>query len=202
VIVPVPFGARPLEEALDDEADGFAAAAESWTPSDDPHVWVFDLRAGALRRSESRSARLVLRSLIGAYAPELSGRLAFGRRPGGKPLARTPDGSRRFRSFNASHSHGVLAVAIAPSHARAAEVGVDVEVADGAPPSDRAALRAWVTTEARLKCVGVGLGAHDTPDVRRAVAMTSVANLGSRWRTRVAGDGSGWPELELALAWA
>jgi hypothetical protein len=225
VIVPVRFAeGRPLSDALRGAAGRFATVAASWTPSDRPHVWVFDLRSGSrgwrpapadyaeavraeamrpVRRAEFLTSRLALRALIQAYAPGLAPPLRFACRPGGKPLVRTACGARCFRRFNVSHSHGVLAVAIVPARAPETEVGVDLEVlTDGGGE-----LSAWVSAEARLKCIGVGLGAmEDTPDVMRASAATSVADLRAEWRGRLGQAGpsvcSGWPELELALAWS
>jgi hypothetical protein len=229
---------RPLPQALSAAAARFAGAAERWRPGDRPHVWVFDLRpvlgaprsrlldgrpeAGWLssgegrradamrpaRRAEFLSGRMVLRSLIRAYAAALfaspSSPLRFSTRPGGKPLVRTADGLRSFRTFNASTSHGILAAAIAPSREPETEVGIDVEVVGG---PDRSGLRSWVGAEARLKCVGVGLGSVEAaPDVARALAATSLADLSAEWRGGLDRAGpsvrSDWPELELALAWS
>jgi 4'-phosphopantetheinyl transferase len=140
-----------------------------------------DERARAQRMLGARAARrwarsrAVLRALLGRYLHVDPGALRFGVAAHGKPAVADVAGSL---SFNLSHSGAVAVYALALD----TEVGVDVEVARrpvdvvaiarrtlGAAQARRlAALRAdererefrrsWVRREARLKCLGAGIG--------------------------------------------
>lgn len=136
-------------------------------------------RAAAMRRPGAAAhwvaARWALRHVLARHLNEEPAgiELAFG--PHGKPrLAKAPERLR----FNLSHSGGIALVGVSREH----EVGVDVEqvkpgrdvvaLAERAlPPEDVAAMREapdeqraevfhrhWARHEARLKCLGVGLG--------------------------------------------
>ncbi|MFN7570998.1 MAG: 4'-phosphopantetheinyl transferase family protein [Betaproteobacteria bacterium] len=133
----------------------------------------------AARRVEVLHGRAALKRLLADYA-DLSPRdVTFVRKAGGKPAARTLTG-RRLPSFNISHSHGLLVVAVVDGDI---EIGVDVERWTPAlvedidalanshftagqhaeyrrlPSSCRpdAFLRLWTLKEAVLKATGVGL---------------------------------------------
>ena len=124
-----------------------------------------------------RRARAVLRALLASYLQRDASSLRFRAGAHGKPELTDPANARA--SFNLSHSGHTALYAFAAS----TPVGVDVEgprrafdaVAIAArelgheqaqrlralPPAERERefLRAWVRHEARLKCLGLGLGA-------------------------------------------
>jgi 4'-phosphopantetheinyl transferase len=126
-----------------------------------------------------RRSRAVLRSLLGRYLDVEAGSLCFGAGVNGKPELIEPAGTQL--SFNLSHSGRTALYAFASSGA----VGVDVEGPRRAfdvlaiasrelgseeaqrlselAPSEREHefLRSWVRHEARLKCLGIGLGAAE-----------------------------------------
>jgi 4'-phosphopantetheinyl transferase len=141
-------------------------------------------RAEQMRRPGARdrwiAARWTLRQVLARYLDEEPARIELARGPHGKPrLARRPERLR----FNLSHSGEVALVALSGEH----EVGVDVErirpnrdlaaLAERAfGDEDLAALRAasveeraavfhrrWARHEARLKCLGIGLGEGRPP---------------------------------------
>lgn len=136
-------------------------------------------RAAAVRRPGAAArwvaARWALRHVLARYLDEGPAGIELALGPHGKPrLAQAPERLR----FNLSHSGGIALVAVSREH----EVGVDVErveprrdvtaLAERAlPPEDVAAVREasaeeradvfhrhWARHEARLKCLGVGLG--------------------------------------------
>lgn len=136
-------------------------------------------RAAAMRRPGAAAhwvaARWALRHVLARYLDEEPAEIELALDPHGKPeLAQAPERLR----FNLSHSGGIALVAVSREH----EVGVDVEqvragrdavaLAERAlPPEDVAAVRGapdeeraevfhrhWARHEARLKCLGVGLG--------------------------------------------
>jgi 4'-phosphopantetheinyl transferase len=142
-------------------------------------------RAGRLRRAEDAArwtaARWALRTVLGRYLGEPPESIPLEPEEHGKPrLARDPERL----CFNLSHSAGLALVAVA----RDLEVGVDVErvnpgrdvlaLADraldpeaaarvrAAAPGDRvwAFYAAWTAHEARLKCLGTGLGTRPGAD--------------------------------------
>lgn len=137
--------------------------------------------AGFLREDATGrwvAARWALRRVLARYLGHPAPEIALEPGENGKPqLANRSSGLR----FNLSHSSDLALVAIAPDR----EVGVDVEqiepvrdllalaeralapdaVAEirAAPPADRphAFYRAWTRHEARVKCLGIGLGGRD-----------------------------------------
>jgi 4'-phosphopantetheinyl transferase len=131
-----------------------------------------------------RRSRAVLRSLLGRYLDLEAGSLCFGEGAHGKLELIDPADTRL--SFNLSHSGRTALYAFATSNA----VGVDIEGPRRAfdalaiaareldsdeaqrlralAPSERERefLRSWVRHEARLKCLGIGLGAADGREER------------------------------------
>jgi 4'-phosphopantetheinyl transferase len=135
-------------------------------------------RAASFLREDSYrrwvAARWALRQVLAEYLDEPAAEIALEEGENGKPrLSR----SRKF-AFNLSHSAGIALVAVTEGR----EVGVDVEAIEAGQdlialaeralePEAAAAVRAatldrrpavfyvaWVRHEARLKCLGVGLG--------------------------------------------
>lgn len=164
-------------------------------PAAEVHVW----RAGA------ESADRTLQRVLARYLGEAPGEIALAAGERGKPrLAKDPERL----AFNLSHSDGLALIAVSQGR----EVGVDVErikperdmvaVAERAlAAADADAVRAagdserprvfhqlWARHEARLKCLGVGLG--PTPD--RSPAPVAVETLpidrGYAAAVAVAGD--------------
>ena len=136
-------------------------------PAGEVHVW-----RASLERVSSETA---LRRVLGRYLGEAPAGIELARGEHGKPrLAEEPDRL----AFNLSHSGELALIAVA----RGREVGVDVErekterdlvaIAERAlAPEAAAAVREaaesertrlfyelWAQHEARLKCLGVGLG--------------------------------------------
>jgi 4'-phosphopantetheinyl transferase len=176
-------GVHIWRAALDDP--GWPGAAE--LPSQERERAVGFLRAEPARRWVA--ARWALRQVLGAYleVPPAAVELEVGEH--GKPRLRNVEGPE----FNLSHSEGLALVAVC-----ACEVGVDVEAIEperdlvvlaeralsaeaaaavrAAPSSQRPALfyAAWTRHEARLKCLGSGLGAAAAEDGAVAVATLEV----------------------------
>lgn len=134
--------------------------------------------ASFLREEPGRrwaAARWALRRVLESYLEEPAASIELELGDNGKPRLRNRDGIE----FNLSHSNGLALVAVA----EAREVGVDVELIEpgrdlvalaerALPQDDAAAVRAaseserpivfyaaWTRHEARLKCLGTGLGA-------------------------------------------
>jgi 4'-phosphopantetheinyl transferase len=121
------------------------------------------------------ASRWLLRGVLGRYLGEEPAAVALADGEREKPRLRDPDARLR---FNLSHSDAVALVAVSADR----EVGVDVErvverrdpvalaarelsdadvdAVRAAPPERRAAVfhRVWACHEARLKCLGLGLG--------------------------------------------
>jgi len=121
------------------------------------------------------AARWALRRVLEDYLGEPAAEIELELGDNGKPRLRNRDGI----GFNLSHSNGLALVAVAEER----EVGVDVELIEpgrdlvalakrALPQEDAAAVRAaseseraavfyaaWTRHEARLKCLGTGLGA-------------------------------------------
>lgn len=142
-------------------------------------------RAAAFLRDDAArrwvASRWALRQVLSRYLDEPAAAIALELGENGKP--QLADRSSRLR-FNLSHSGDLALVAVAPDR----EVGVDVEqiepardllalaeraLAPAAAAEIRAAApaeqplafhRAWTRHEARLKCLGVGLGGTDTSE--------------------------------------
>ncbi|HET7454051.1 MAG TPA: 4'-phosphopantetheinyl transferase superfamily protein [Solirubrobacterales bacterium] len=143
------------------------------------------LREGAGRRWVA--ARWALRRTLAGYLGRETVEIALETDRQGKPRLRDGDGGGL--RFNLSHSGGLALVAVTERRA----VGVDVEtiaprqnlvaLAERSLPAEEAAAvraaaperrldafyTAWVRHEARLKCLGTGLGAPAPP------AATSIA---------------------------
>ncbi len=157
--------------------------------------------ASFLREEPGRrwvAARWALRRVLENYLEEPAAEIALELGDNGKPRLRNGDGIE----FNLSHSNGLALVAVAAGR----EVGVDVELIEpgrdlvalaerALDPDDVAAVRdasdaerptvfyaAWTRHEARLKCLGTGLGAslQSTPsegENRRLAGNTVVENV-------------------------
>jgi 4'-phosphopantetheinyl transferase len=156
--------------------------------------------ASFLREEPGRrwvAARWALRRVLEGYLGEPATEIELEPGDNGKPRLRDRDGIE----FNLSHSSGLALVAVAEGR----EVGIDVELIEpgrdpvalaerALDPDDAAAVRAaseserpavfyaaWTRHEARLKCLGTGLGAtanlHSTPPevANRRLARESAA---------------------------
>jgi 4'-phosphopantetheinyl transferase len=136
-------------------------------------------RAAAMRRPGAAghwvAARWALRYVLARYLDEEPGAIELALDPQGKP--RLADAPERLH-FNLSHSGGLALVALCAE----LEVGVDLELVQperdavalaerGLPVEDAATVQTapeaeramvfhqyWADLEARLKCLGVGLG--------------------------------------------
>ena len=135
--------------------------------------------ASFLREEPGRrwvAAHWALRRVLENYLDEPAASIELELGDDGKPHLRNRDGIE----FNLSHSSGLALVAVAAGR----EVGVDVELIEpgrdlialaerALEPEDAAAVRAasesqrpavfyaaWTRHEARLKCLGTGLGAN------------------------------------------
>jgi 4'-phosphopantetheinyl transferase len=161
-------------------------------------------RAGKMRQSVAArwiAARWSLRYVLARYLEEEPSAIELALGPHGKPrLATSPERLR----FNLSHSGEIALVALSVEH----EVGVDVErvrprrdavaLAERAlGPEDVAVVQAataeermvvfhqrWACHEARLKCLGVGLGAAG-PEEPGPVAVEAI-DLGSGYAAAIA----------------
>jgi 4'-phosphopantetheinyl transferase len=178
------------------------------------HVWRVGLeaRGSAGREAARRALRILLARYLGEDGPEAI-ELALG--PRGKP--RLADRPERL-AFNLSHSGALALVAVGVG----AEVGVDVErlrprrdlaalarrvlapaavaAVEAAPAERREAVfyAAWTRHEARVKCLGGGLGA---PPTEEPVALSTLAP-GPGYAGAVAVAGSEQPRLRLwDFAW-
>ena len=169
-------------------------------------------RAAGFLRAEVRerwvASRWALRGVLARYLGEEPAAIELAEGEHGKPrLARDPSRLR----FNLSHSGRLALVAIC----REREVGVDVEEIAGRgnlvalaeralAAEDVAAVRAadederaavfhdrWARHEARLKCLGVGLGG---PAREMPVTVTSL-RPGDGYAAAVAVEGSEQPSL-------
>lgn len=99
------------------------------------------------------AARWALRRILEHYLDQPAAAIELEVAERGKPRLR---GDSEFE-FNLSHSAGLALVAV--THGR--PVGVDVELIASRRPL--AFYEDWVRKEARLKCLGVGLGAPPPP---------------------------------------
>jgi hypothetical protein len=115
--------------------------------------------ASERRRVRWERSRGALRALLAIRLDADPAALRFARGPHGKPAlavgARVHGASAqaRYPRFNMSHSHGLMLVALSAT----GEVGVDIErVRARHTPGF---LRTWTLREARVKCLGTGLGA-------------------------------------------
>ena len=150
--------------------------------------------ASFLREEPGRrwvAARWALRRVLEGYLGEPAAEIELELGDDGKPRLRNRDGIE----FNLSHSNGLALVAVAEGR----EVGVDVELIEpgrdlvalaerALGPDDAAAVRAasdaerptvfyaaWTRHEARLKCLGTGLGA--TTNLRSSTSEVSDRRL-------------------------
>lgn len=159
------------------------------------------LRPGAARRWVA--ARWALRRTLALYLDRPAAQIELEQDERGKPRLRDGDGGLE---FNLAHSAGLALVAVTTGRV----VGIDVEMiaprenplalAERALPAAEAAAvraapsarqldafyRAWVRHEARLKCLGTGLG---TPARDEAVAIAAV-ETGPEYAAAVAVAGS------------
>ncbi|MFJ5551355.1 4'-phosphopantetheinyl transferase family protein [Streptomyces sp. NPDC093225] len=154
------------------EVDGLTEQARSVLSADEHARWT-RLRTEAARRRHL-GARLLCRSVLGAYSNTPPHRLTFTRGDFGRPeLFPNPSGLR----FNLSHTKGLIACVVSDG----LPCGVDVERMDVDPnvvgyvverftPAERARLEAadparrarefldvWVLKEAYTKALGAGL---------------------------------------------
>lgn len=120
-------------------------------------------------------SRGVLRVLLGRYLDRDPRELRFAAGLHGKPALR--DGCNRTMlsteglRFNLSHSDELMLVAVTTGR----EVGVDVEVARKRRTVEL--LRAWTVREARVKCLGMGLGSAPVAPADDPVAAVWTAEL-------------------------
>jgi 4'-phosphopantetheinyl transferase len=159
------------------------------------------LRPGVARRWVA--ARWALRRTLARYLDQPAPEIALAADERGKP--RLEDGSGGLQ-FNLSHSDGLALVAVTEQR----EVGVDVEAIAprqdlvalaerGLPAEAAAAVRAappdqqlgafyvaWVRHEARLKCLGTGLGSPAPP----TATATAPLDVGPGYAAAVAVLGS------------
>jgi 4'-phosphopantetheinyl transferase len=190
-------GVHIWRAALDE--DGWPSPEE--LPPDDQRRAERFLRRGAARRWAA--SRWALRRTLAQYLDQPAAQIGFESDERGKPRLRDGDGRLE---FNLSHSAGLALIAVTAERA----VGIDVEVvaprenpvalAERAlPPEEAAAVRtadseqqlgafykAWVRHEARLKCLGTGLG---SPPPSEAVAIATV-EVGPEYEAAVAVAGS------------
>jgi 4'-phosphopantetheinyl transferase len=172
-------------------------------------------RAAAMQRPGAAAhwvaARWALRHVLAHYLDEEPAGIELALGPHGKPgLAQAPERLR----FNLSHSGGIVLVAVSREH----EVGVDVEqvkamrsavalaeralpaedvaAVRGAPDEERAQVfhRHWARHEARLKCLGIGLGGAQPP-VPAPVALSDL-DLGPGYAAAVAVAAAELPPLQ------
>lgn len=113
-------------------------------------------RAAAFLREEAAkrwvAARWALRQVLGHYV---------GEDPAGIELEIGEYGKPRLRGgprFNLSHSEGIALVAVCDR-----EVGVDVEAVKPQARRPAALCVTWTRYEARVKCIGTGLGSPPPP---------------------------------------
>ena len=172
-------------------------------------------RAEKMRRGVAArwvAARWALRHVLARYLAQEPAAIELALCPHGKPrLAQAPERLR----FNLSHSGEIALVAVSGEH----EVGVDVErvrsgrdavaLADRAlGPRDVEAVRAsaaedraavfhqrWAAHEARLKCLGVGLGAASSAEAG-PVAVEAIA-LGPEYAAAIAVAAPELPPLQV-----
>jgi 4'-phosphopantetheinyl transferase len=157
---------------------------------------------GFLRGSAARrwvASRWALRRTLSRYLDQPAAEVELEPDERGKPRLRHGDGGFE---FNLTHSAGLALVAVTAGRA----VGIDVEMiaprenavalAERALPAEEAAAvraanstqqlgafyRAWVRHEARLKCLGTGLGG---PAPQGAVAITAL-EVGPEYAAAVA----------------
>jgi 4'-phosphopantetheinyl transferase len=106
------------------------------------------------------AARWALRRVLESYLDRPAAAIELEAAAQGKPRLRSGE-----LEFNLSHSAGVALVAVT----RGRPVGVDVELITPRHPPDF--YEDWVRKEARVKCLGVGLGA---PAPATPVAIAAV----------------------------
>jgi 4'-phosphopantetheinyl transferase len=157
------------------------------------------------------ASRWALRRVLSRYLDEPAAEIELELGENDKPQLADPSSGLR---FNLSHSGDLALVAVA----RDREVGVDVEEIEpardllalaeralapdavaairAAAPANRplAFHRAWTRHEARLKCLGIGLGSKDPGD---PVALADL-EVGQGRAAAVAGRG---PELKALRCW-
>jgi len=176
-------GVHIWRAALDEE--GWPGPEE--LPPEDRERAASFLREGPARRWIA--ARWALRRTLARYLDRPAAEIALTPDEHGKPRLR--DGGDGGLQFNLSHSAGLALVAVTEGRA----VGIDVEAIAprrdlvalaerGLPAEEAAAVRAaaperrteafyaaWVRHEARLKCLGIGLGSPAPPT---AIAVAPV----------------------------
>ena len=178
-------GVHIWRAALDEE--GWPQARE--LPAEERERAEGFLRDGPARRWVA--ARWALRRALSRYLDQPAAEIALTTDERGKPRLR--DGGDDGLQFNLSHSAGLALVAVTEGRA----VGVDVETIvpredlvslaeRGLPAEEGAAVRAaaperraeafyaaWVRHEARVKCLGTGLGSP-APPTAPAIAPVDV----------------------------
>jgi 4'-phosphopantetheinyl transferase len=170
-------------------------------------------RAAALLRPPAArrwvASRWLLRGVLARYLGRPAEVIRIETGEHGKPRLAEPAGGR---AFNLSHSEDLALVALVAHR----EVGVDVEriVAERDPvalaekglgPGGAVAVRAapedertgvfhqrWADHEARLKCLGVGLGGEEPPGAEAAVTVLPL-DLGADFAASVAVTGGPSP---------
>jgi len=170
-------------------------------------------RAAALLRPLARrrwvASRWLLRGVLARYLRRPAAEIRLETGEHGKPRLAGPWGSL---AFNLSHSEDLALIAVAAGR----EVGVDVEriVAErdpvalaekglgpeaaaavtSAPESERSRFfhRRWADHEARLKCLGVGLGGEEQAEAAATVTVQRL-DLGPDFAASVAVTGEPSP---------
>lgn len=148
-------------------------------------------RMARFRREQDRHLYLVghaaVRCVLSQYAPVPPGDWSFASGPKGKPLLASPGGAPPL-AFNLSHTHSLVAVAVAA----AGEVGVDVECIHR-PLAESLVER--VLAESERACL-------DTLEPRcRAAAFFEFWTLKEAY-LKARGDGLVWPLDRIAFEWA
>ena len=132
-----------------------ALDAPGWPGAEELPAEERERAAGFRREQPARrwlAARWALRRVLERYLDRPAAAIELEVAERGKPRLR--DG---VLEFNLSHSAGLALVAVTDGRA----VGVDVELIEERRPL--AFYEDWVRKEARLKCLGVGLGAPPSP---------------------------------------
>lgn len=184
-----------LEDGMSDGVHIWRAALDEagWPGAERLPATERERAASFLRKTACRrwvAARWALRRVLAEYLDEPAAEIELEEGENGKPRLRDGHGIE----FNLSHSGGVALVAVTEG----CEVGVDVERVEpgrdlvalakraldpdaaaavrSAAPEQRPAVfyAAWVRLEARLKCLGIGLGGSESGE-SVAIAELDVA---------------------------
>jgi len=120
-------------------------------------------------------SRAILRVLLGRYLDADPRALRFVLGPHGKPALQGKALARTDLRFNLSHSGPLMLVAVSIGR----EVGVDIELVRVRDRYPADFLRAWTRHEARVKCLGVGLGGAPAAADENAELWTEALDVGT-----------------------